>query len=35
MPTPAASVKPIIPQIGEMPSSTAPVAPVKPTCESA
>src|SRR5580692_5029158 len=35
MPTPAASVMTIRPQSGETPISTAPVAPAKPTCDSA
>ena len=35
MPIPAASVNPTMPQSGDTPTSTAPVAPVNPTCESA
>ena len=35
MTMPAASEKPISPQIGARPISPAPVAPAKPTCDSA
>src|SRR5215471_21064992 len=35
MPTPAASVMPTRPHNGDTPISTAPVAPAKPTCDSA
>ena len=35
MAIPATRVKPTRPPSGESPNSTAPVAPVKPTCESA
>src|SRR5271154_2742040 len=35
MPTPTRAVKPTRPANGDRPNSTAPVAPVKPACESA
>ena len=35
MPTPAATVIPTRPHNGDTPTSTAPVAPVKPTCDRA
>src|SRR5271157_1647808 len=35
MPTPVRNVKPTRPANGDRPNSTAPVAPVKPVCESA